>query len=147
MAMIKFFVLLSVLFCVSGCQRHYLSITQQIVNRDLLASTHVATPDPRQANPPLGRRLIISWQVPSEIVEKEAQIHLDVIYWNYTEESFTFPVKKRKGEVLLSLLGQEFDEKKGFLTYKACIKTKEGEIYREWKQQLWVELIHTEEPQ
>ena len=134
-------------FCLvlSGCKRYDLTVTQQIINQEYLASSHVGTPDPRQACPPYGRRLIISWQIPREILNKHPKIELDIIYWDYTEGHLTYEVSERKGYVLYSLLNREFVEKKGLLSYRAKMVTEEGKVYRSWKQQLWVDLIHVKE--
>lgn len=125
----------------TGCKRYYLTVSQQIINRDFLASTHVGTPDPRQAHPPLGRRLIVSWQIPDEVLQKKPHIELDILYWNYTEGKEVYAIDRKRGYVLYTLVDQEFVEKEGLLSYKAKLVTEDGKVYRKWKQQLWVDLI------
>jgi hypothetical protein len=39
------------------------------------------------------------------------------------------------------LLNEEYEKSGGILTYKAQILTQEGEVFREWRHQLWVNLI------
>lgn len=129
----------------SGCKRYYLEVSQQIVNQAILASTHVGSPDPRQCPPPLGRRLIISWQVPKEIFDQHPHIDLNVMFWNYTEERTSFTMEANRGYVLYTLIGSEFLEKGGILSYKAQLVTESGQVYRSWKQQLWVDLIKIED--
>lgn len=129
----------------TGCRRYDISICQIMVNRNYLASTYVGTPDPRQECPPEGQLLSISWRIPSEILLQEPELRLHVIYWNYTEEIFTYPVTKRIGGESYFLLDDEYCEKNGILTYKAEIVTEECGVYLEWKHQLWVNLINPED--
>ena len=44
-----------------------------------------------------------------------------------------------------SLLDEEYEKTGGILTYKACIVTQEGKIFKESKHQLWVNLIEIDE--
>ena len=138
--------LLCLLLCpLAGCRRYYLEVSQQIINQATLASTHVGSPDPRQCPPPYGRRLIISWQVPKEIFDPNPHLDLNVMFWNYTEERYTFTMEAKRGYVLYSLIGDEYLEKRGILSYKAQLVTQSGQVYRSWKQQLWVDLIKVED--
>jgi hypothetical protein len=129
----------------SGCSRYYLSICQQKINRDYLASTYVHTPDPRQENPPIGQMLTLSWQVPGKIMKRSPEVRLHLIFWDYTEQEIAFPMKHRIGYVNYKLLDDEFRQKKGILTYRAEIVTADGEVYKTWKHQLWVNLIQIED--
>jgi len=129
----------------TGCHHHHLSICQQTIDPSYLASMHVNTPDPRQNNPPFGQQLIIEWVVPKSTLMESPELVLNVIYWDYTQETVRFPIKKRAGYRLFPLLREKFEEKKGFLTYKAEIVDKEGRIFKEWKHQLWVKLITFDE--
>lgn len=133
--------LLLPLFCLVGCQRYYVSVMQQKIDVNYLASTHVDTPDPMREHPPYGQELIIDWQVPQALLKKKPLCILRVIYWDYTEETFYYDIKYKVGYWKYALLNQQFEERKGILTYSAKIVTEDGEIYKEWKHQLWVNLI------
>lgn len=145
MRLFKVVIALLLTCSLSGCRRYYLEVSQLIINRDYLASTHVCSPDPRQHPPPYGRRLIISWQVPVEIMEQNPHIDLDVMFWNYTQERVTYVLDAKRGYVLYTLVGNEYLEKGGILSYKAQLITECGQVYRSWKQQLWVDLITVDE--
>ena len=67
----KYASLLFLLFLFSGCQKYYLTVYQEKIDKDSLASTHVGSPDPRQKNPPKGQELIIEWQIPGEILKQK----------------------------------------------------------------------------
>lgn len=129
----------------TGCSRYYVDVSRQKINATYLASTSVGTPDPRQKNPPLGEMLVINWQIPMKMVKENPQLRLYVIYWDNEERVFTWSLKKWKGYRTLSVLNKEFMRTRGFLTYRAEIVTEDGEIYREWKHQLWVNLIKVED--
>jgi hypothetical protein len=114
---------------------------QQKVDASYLASSQVGTPDPRQAHPPKGEQLIISWKLPQKMMKKKPFCSLHVIYWDYTEETFYHDIDYKTGYWKYTLLGEKFLERKGILTYRIEILTEDGEVYREWKHQLWVNLI------
>jgi hypothetical protein len=42
---------------------------------------------------------------------------------------------------VFSLLNEEYRSRGGLIAYQAEIRTKKGEIYRQWTHQLWVQLI------
>ncbi|MBY0530007.1 MAG: hypothetical protein K2P51_07430 [Rhabdochlamydiaceae bacterium] len=127
-----------------GCQKYYLSVCQQWVDVRYLASTHVNTPDPRQENPPIGQMLSMDWRVPQELLAQKPRIELSLIFWDYTEEKKSYPIDKRMGWATYKLLNDDYDRTGGILTYKAEIVTEDGSVYREWKHQLWVNLIQVQ---
>ncbi len=127
-----------------GCQRHYLSVSQQWVDGDYLASSKVKTPDPRAANPPVGQMLVVDWFVPRDLLKQHPHIELDLIFWDYTTKKVIFPVESTLSWVTYQCFNQEYKDTKGILTYKATLVTEEGHVFREWKHQLWVNLIEVD---
>ena len=59
----------------------------------------------------------------------------------YKKETRRYPLHHRRGTVTLVHLDQEEKERGKIITYRARIVTKQGRIIKEWKQQLWTELI------
>jgi hypothetical protein len=131
---------LSIIF-LSGCRQYYLSICQEWVDVRYLASTHVGTPDPRQEHPPIGQMLILDWRISKEVFKKRPEVVLDLILWDYSTRQVRIPIKRRMDFATYRLFNEEYDKTGGILTYKAQIVTQDGKIYREWKHQLWVNLI------
>lgn len=86
--------------------------------------------------------LITEWWVPPPILKREPRIVLHIIFRNYMEKVVEYPITTRFGYEIYPVYGSDFDETGGLLTYKAEIVTCDGEIYRDWKHQMWVELIH-----
>lgn len=124
-----------------GCRQYYLSVCQEWVDARYLASTHVGTPDPRQAHPPIGQMLILDWRVPKDLFEKKPEVVLDLIFWDYTTKQIRIPITRRMDFSTYRLFNEEYDKTGGILTYKAEIVTEGGTIYRTFKHQLWVNLI------
>jgi hypothetical protein len=140
------YLLLLPLICLTGCAKNqYLSLMSDKIDARYLASTHVGTPDPRQANPPQGQRIVIAWYVPGRILEERPEIRLHLLFWNNTTQVVCYPIYKGRGNKVFFLLGDEFIEKKGILTYKAEIVTADGSVFSEWKHQLWVNFIEVEQ--
>ena len=130
-----------------GCRPYYLSVCQEWVDTNYLASTHVSTPDPRQEHPPLGQQLILDWRVPKEIFEQKPEVILDLILWDYTTRQVKIPIRHRMDFTTYKLLNEEYEKAGGILTYKARIVTQDGTLFREWRHQLWVNLIKVSDDQ
>lgn len=126
---------------VSSCSRYYLTIEKERLSKDSLASSTIGSPDPRLANPPLGERLIIEWYIPKDLISKHPKVVLDVIYWNYTEQTIEFALDRNLGYKTLDLEGKDFEQKQGYLAYKAKLITDDGKCFRVWKHRMWVNLI------
>ncbi|MBS0604421.1 MAG: hypothetical protein JSS60_05205 [Verrucomicrobia bacterium] len=124
-----------------GCRQYYLSVCQEWVDVRYLASTNVSTPDPRQDHPPIGQLLILDWRIPKEIYKKKPEIILDLILWDYSTRQIRIPIKRRMDFATYRLFNEDYEKTGGILTYKAEIVTQDGEVFREWKHQLWVNLI------
>ena len=138
---LKTILLLATLALFSGCNRGYISVRQEWIDGRYLASTHVGTPDPRQAHPPLGQKLVLNWWVPREVLNKNPRIVLTLLFWNYTEQTVTYPIDNHAGYKTYSLLNEEYEKMQGLLTYRAEIVTDDDKVFAEWKHQLWVRLI------
>jgi hypothetical protein len=89
--------------------------------------------------------LVVEWWIPPFILKREPRIVLHVFYRNYTEKIIEFPISKRIGYEIYTIYNEEFDETGGLLTYRAEIVTCDGEIYREWVHQMWVNLIQIDD--
>lgn len=136
----KRIVVLSLLF-LTACSKSYLTVERQRVGRSSLASTFVQSPDPLQKNPPKGQRLLIKWRLPSSEFADPLTLKLRLIFKNYAEELFQKSIESENGIIVYELLGDRFRDTGGFLTYRAEIINKEGDVVKSWQQQLWVELI------
>lgn len=127
-------------FVLSGCYRHHLYVQQEYVDRNFLASTHVNTPDPRQADPPEGQRLLIAWDFPRSIFNKELSFVVNVRFWDDTEKEILDPISRKRGYQAY------YFPKKKILTYRVQVISKEKEIIETWKHHFWTEQININEP-
>lgn len=129
----------------SGCQKYYISIAQENINKDYLASVALDTPDPRKYHPPSGEKLIIEWKISRDWLVLKPCLYLHVIYKDYTEAFFTYPMPYKMDYVVYSLLGEEYKSKKGILTYRAEVRVGEEKPFLDWKHQLFTKLIVIED--
>jgi hypothetical protein len=133
------------LFFLAGCEKYYLSLRQVPIDAEYLASSKIGSPDPRQADPPYGQKVVMQWAVPPSLLREEPHIVFHVLYRDHTQEEIIYPIQERMGMKVYSLLNEEYRSRKGLLTYRAEICTKDGQVYRQWTHQLWVHLITFEE--
>jgi len=133
------------LLLLPGCEKYYLSLTEHDIDVNYLASITAATPDKRQQNPPFGEIIVMDWRIPKELLSKNPVIDLHVVFGNYTEKSFQYPIRKKMGYVTYKDLNDEFAFTKGIITYSADILLEDGTLYKSWKHQLWVNLIRLNE--
>ncbi|MDX8430492.1 MAG: hypothetical protein SNF33_01615 [Candidatus Algichlamydia australiensis] len=129
------------LLFLASCAPYSVGVKRLSYGRGNLSSTWVGSPDPEQENPPKGQKLFITYRIPPSRVRNAPMLSLHVIFRNYTEEVITFPIHQQSGNFLYELMNEKFQEKGGFLTYKAELVNKEGEVLADWRQQMWVELI------
>lgn len=109
---------------------------QEWVDRDFLASTHVNTPDPRQACPPEGQRLLIAWRFPANMVDAGLNLQLTVRLWDNVEERYTRRITSSHGNAAFN-----FFDRKRILTYKIDVMNSQGEIVEVWEHHFWTKLI------
>jgi len=124
-----------------GCYKDNLYVQVENIKKDFLASSHIGTPDYRQKNPPLGQRVIVSFDFPGRLLEKELFIYLTVRFWNNKEIFKKRKIKKSWGTEVFYFPNKENDKKKKILTYLVQIVTKDGKIVKKWEHQFWTTLI------
>ncbi len=124
-----------------GCSRERLNVYTDYLSYKNLASYRVGTPDPLQNNPPTGQRLILSWNLTKNMLEKEnLHLELTVRFRNGEQISENISIFRRSGSYYYYLINDEFFEKKGILTYKVDL-IGDGEVIDKWRHQLWTEMI------
>ena len=129
----------------TGCQKYYLVVKKERVSLNDLASTFVGSPDPRQKENLHGERLIIEWRLPSSLIQEDLEVVLHLIYHDITEQTISYQIEKKTGVIIYSLLNQEYDLKKGLLSYQAEIRNWEGKILKVWQEQLFVRLVQVDD--
>lgn len=123
-----------------GCQtHHFLVLHKQDLNFGSLASSHINSPEPRC--PPNGEIIVAECVLGTGYLKECPELHLEVIFKDYSKEEIVFPIVKSFGTFTYRLEGPAFCEKGGILTYRAELKTKEGKLIEDWNHQLWFKLI------
>ena len=113
---------------------------QEWIDLSYLASSHIRTPDPRQEDPPIGQRLLVSWDFPRSIFEKRLQLSLTVRFWDDTQETFQQPIERRR-DYATFFFHQEEGRDRRILTYRVQAISENGEKVGEWEHQFWTKLI------
>lgn len=124
-----------ILILLSGCCRNSLYVQQEWVDARFLASSHVGTPDPRQKCPPKGQRLLIQWQFPTRLVQRDLHLEITVRLWDHSETTEIFPITKRSGSTAL------FYSNAKILTYRVLAIDAEGNVVDTWEHHFWTKLI------
>lgn len=136
----RIFLFLICVFC-CGCQRSFVTVVQEKIHRNLLASSFVGSPDPMQYDLPHGKNLYISWNIDRQCSFKDSVIRLSMIFRNRQIKTVDLPVPKQGGTLVYSLLDQEYNDSKGLLSYKVELLGQNEKIMAVWTHQLWVNII------
>ncbi|KPK32990.1 MAG: hypothetical protein AMS24_02545 [Chlamydiae bacterium SM23_39] len=125
-------------FLFLGCYKDSLYVQIENIRKDFLASHHVGTPDHRKKHPPIGQRVIVSFDFSSSLLKKEPFICLTVRFWDNREIVKKREIKRRWGTEVFYFPNKE---KNKILTYLVQIIDKEGKIIKKWEHQFWTDLI------
>lgn len=136
-ALFGIFLFLSMTSCIVSP----LNIQTQYLSEEYLASYHVGTPDPRLTHPSIGQRLLIQWSLSlDEMANRPIELYLKIRLRNREEREIYYSITKKRGTYYYDLIGQDYLDSKGILTYKAEIRSN-GVSFVSWKHPLWIELI------
>lgn len=127
--------LLILVLLFSSCYRQHLYVQQEYVDREFLASSHVNTPDPRQIDPPDGQRLLVAWDFPRSIFQKDISLAITVRFWDDTEKEIVDQIPRKRGYQAY------YFPKKKILTYRVDVISKGNEVLETWKHHFWTEHI------
>jgi hypothetical protein len=126
----------------AGCSNTSMLTVQTLyMTRESLASYYVGTPDPQQLNPPVGQKLLVSWNVPQGyLAVEDLYLNIRIRFRNHQEVVVDHPICKRSGTYSYEIANEDYFACKGILTYKVDL-IGDGAVLEEWKQQLWHEVI------
>lgn len=123
------------------CSCHRLEVDRRFVDQASLASTYVKSPDPLQKHPPKGEELWVYWDIPVALMKERLSLTLKVVFKNLEEDLIAYPVRKKRGHYVYSLMDSDYHKKGGILGYKAEVTNEEGEIVAIFKNQMWFKPI------
>lgn len=107
------------------------------LSRKSLASYHVDTPDPCLNDPPLGQRILISWNVPPY---PDLKLKLTLRFKNREEQVVCLKLNKNRGTYSYTLINEAYFACCGIQTYKVDLYSGD-QLIECWRHQLWAELI------
>lgn len=131
----------SVCNLLAGCYKNHLYVQQEWVDRNFLASSHVKAPDPRQTCPPLGQRLLVSWDFPRSIFKEDLTLCLTVRLWDDTQDVIFHRVERKRDYAAFFFSNENPEKDRRILTYRVQVLNGEGEVIETWKHHFWTELI------
>ena len=139
MVLVSFFFIIILIFHTS-CQKYGLEIIKIKVSKESLPSTFAKSPDPLQNSPPRGEKLYIGWKLnPSHSID-HTRLYLSLVFNNLETMVVDYDITTFEGYRVYELLREEFDKKKGILTYKAELFRKE-KLVMEYKQNVYFQKI------
>lgn len=135
----------------SGCCGNYLYVQQETVGVGFLASSVVGTPDPRQEDPPEGQRLLVGWDFPRSVFQKQIHLLISVRLWDYSLKEIVLPLERKRdaaafffpacGSPSGSENGPQNGKGRAIMTYRVQAVDREGNQVAVWDHQLWTEWI------
>jgi len=128
-------------FNLAACYKNHFNVQQEWIDRNFLASSHIRTPDPRQERPPVGQRLLVSWDFPRSIFEKHLLLCLTVRFWDDTQETISQPIERKRDFATFFFPQDSGSKDKRILTYRVQAISEKGEIVGAWDHQFWTKLI------
>lgn len=131
---------LALLF-LSGCYKNHLYVQQEWVDADFLASSKVHTPDPRQAHPPQGQRLLIAWDFPKSVFDRRLTLAATVRFWDNTQTTIVQPIERKRDSIAHFFPNDGQGADRRILTYRVQIFAESGDLVETWNHQFWTELI------
>ncbi len=138
MRLVLFFLLL---LATSSCKRSPLEVEAAYFTRKDLASVHVGTPDPNKLLPIFGQRLYIKWDT-QEISQAKPPLELFIRVMlkkgKMLEEKI--PLKESSGSYLFPIVGANFSDEGGLLSYKIELLSQ-GKVIATSRHKFWVEPI------
>lgn len=128
-----------------GCSQGRLTIQNDYITHEDLASYHVGSPDFRKEREWFGQRLILNWSVPKNYLKEDnIRIELSLRYRNRERAIKVIPLEESSGTYIYHLMNEDFFAKRGILTYQAKVISGKNEVKDTWTHQLWTDLLDIE---
>lgn len=124
-----------------SCSHRTITVFTEYVSQESLASYSVNSPDPHFNAPAVGQKLYISWDITNLSCNQfPLELKLFLRFRNRTDTVKSFAINKTMGSYMYQLLGEEYFEKEGILSYKIQL-LNDQKLLEEWRHQIWVDLI------
>lgn len=130
--------------CFCGCcGSKHISVLNEPIDQNRLASVHVNAPDPRHEENAHGQRLYVSWGLPHKYKGTELTGILKVRYHSPEQAIIPFVIDKLRDTFIYEIVDEEYFKKEGILAYQIQIFS-DGELVDTYQHSMWTELITKE---
>ncbi|MCH9633517.1 MAG: hypothetical protein S4CHLAM7_02450 [Chlamydiae bacterium] len=116
------------------------SVFNEPVTQNSLASVHVNTPDPLHQLNPHGQRLHISWRIPRSYQKTHLRGVLKVQFKVPKQIEIPFQITKHLGHFTYQVINEDYFEQKGILSYQVQIFENNREIAH-FQNKMWAKLV------
>lgn len=130
------------LLLLTSCSKPTLTVEPGYFTRKDLASSYVGTPDPNKQKPIFGQRLYITWNHPEADLPLELHIQVRLKKKGFLDKKV--PLSTSSGEYIFPIVGNDFTEEGGLLSYKVEILSHD-KVIDSSRHKFWVEDIHFSE--
>lgn len=130
--------LLLILLCTTSCKSPTLSVHAEYYSRQDLASYIIDTPDPKKQQSIFGQHLFITWNA---FHKAPLELKVNVLLKNGDRLEKTIPITKTSGNYSFPIVGKDYIEKGGLLSYKVELLSN-GTVVETSRHKFWVEPIH-----
>jgi len=129
----------------SCCEGGHLSIQNEYLTYDYLASVQIDSPDPRRCAPFCGQQLIVGWRIPKcWMCLSDLHIVLCLRFRNLEMREIEIPIRRRFNDYVFRIINNEYFRTNGILTYRAELRSGD-EVLDTWTHQVWTRLIDLSE--
>lgn len=126
----------------SGCADSSLSSFTEFINEDFSALAHLDIErSDLETERSVGQQLVVTWRLPARIRHiLPLSLYVWVYYGNGTLEKLIYDVHNLSGFRVYRLLGCDYEEKQGIVSYKISLCDGETIILNR-QHHLWMEVI------
>lgn len=127
----------------TSCVQERLLVQSEYLTPERYASVWLDTPDPEKYLWRCSQRLLIEWDLPKSVKAEDAYILVEINFRNFTQETVTFNLDRRRGRVCYLFNEDKFSETGGMFSYRARLIACR-EVIAESCHQLYEEIIQLE---
>ncbi len=127
------------------CSRSCISVFNESITQQTLASVNVNAPDPLHEKNPHGQRLYIRWSLPKKYENEALRGVLKIRFQVPQQAIIPFKVDHLKGAFCYEILNEDYFSKEGILAYQIQIFSGE-QCIENVQHCMWTELITFENP-
>lgn len=126
-------------YCGCSSSKH-ISVFNETIDQDRLASVHVNAPDPLHEVNAHGQKLHVSWKIPKIYEGAKLNGVLKIRFNTPQQITIPFEINSLKGSMTYELLNEEYFSKQGIGAYQIQIFS-DGVQIDTYQHSMWADLI------